>query len=49
LYRHHSKKLHYPFSVALIHDLSPGNHQITLTPMAFENRDSVRILEFCLN
>lgn len=49
LYRHHSKKLHYPFSVALVHDLSPGNHQITLTPMAFENRDSVRILEFCLN
>ena len=49
LYRHYSKKLHYPFSVALTHDLSPGNHQITLTPMAFENRDSVRILEFCLN
>jgi hypothetical protein len=49
LYRHFSKNLHYPFSVTLAHDLPAGQHQITLTPMAFENRDSVRILEFCLN
>ena len=46
----YSKGLHYPRSVIFAHDLAPGPHQIIIQPQTSkEGRNTVRLLEFCLN
>jgi acetyl esterase/lipase/lysophospholipase L1-like esterase len=53
LYHHHSRGLHYPRTVMLATELSPGSHRMTLRVGKDRNPDSighaVRILDFTAN
>ena len=48
LFHHYSKNLHYPRSVIFAHNLKPGTHTIELKPMITDDRNAVRIMEFCI-
>jgi hypothetical protein len=49
----YSRGLHYPRSVVFAHDLTPGEHTISLTLSEKGNADgntsAARILQFCVN
>ncbi len=49
LFHHYSKSLHYPRTVMFAHDLSPGEHTLTIVPIKHNQRNAVRIMEFCIN